>query len=266
MLVRVLLAALLAGVLAGAFATAAQSVRVIPLILEAEKLEGEAGDDHHASKVAPKLAPVEKQESDHAHENEHDNSDGHHDETNADGHHSGDAWAPQEGFERLFYTFVSNVVAGVAFSLILTAAILVSRQQISLQSGLVWGAAGFVSFVLAPNLGLTPELPGMPAADLHDRQIWWLATVLCTAGGIAFMAFSKKIPLMAVGAVLIALPHIYGAPMPKVHETAVPAMLAVEFVVATIVTSGLFWLVLGGALGNFLQRALNAEAKDRINR
>lgn len=261
MLVRVLLAALLAGVLAGAFATAAQSVRVIPLILEAEKYEGE---DHHA--------PAVKQESEHDN-HAHDNSDGHHDQKPDDkkpelvenDHHSGDAWSPEDGFERLFYTFVSNVIAGVAFALILTAAILVARQSISLHSGLVWGAAGFVSFVLAPNLGLTPELPGMPAADLHDRQIWWLATVLFTAGGIALMAFSQKIPLMVIGAVLIALPHIYGAPLPKVHETAVPAMLAVEFAVATIVTSGLFWLVLGGVLGNFLQRALKAENKDEVN-
>ena len=49
MLVRVLLAAMLAGVLAGAVATAAQSVRVNPLILEAEKYEGQApagGHDH----------------------------------------------------------------------------------------------------------------------------------------------------------------------------------------------------------------------------
>ena len=247
MLVRVLLAALLAGVLAGAFATAAQSVRVIPLILEAEKYEGDGANSghHHESDSAEKaghshdsVAVVEEVEI--------------------------EAWAPDDGFERLLYTFVSNVIAGVAFALILTAAILVARQQMSLQSGLVWGAAGFVVFVLAPNLGLTPELPGMPAANLQDRQIWWLATVLCTAGGIALMAFSKKIPLMIIGAVLIAVPHIYGAPMPEVHETAVPAMLAVEFAVATIVTSGLFWLVLGGVLGNFLQRATIAEANEEV--
>lgn len=247
MLVRVLLAALLAGVLAGAFATAAQSVRVIPLVLEAEKYEGDGADSghHHASEAAK--SGVEKSENLHG-----------------DVAVEAEAWAPEDGFERLFYTFVSNVVAGVAFSLILTAAILVARQQMSLQSGLVWGAAGFIVFVLAPNLGLTPELPGMPAADLGDRQTWWLATVVCTACGLALMAFSKKIPFMIMGAVLIAAPHIYGAPSPQNHETAVPAMLAVEFAVATIVTSGLFWLVLGGVLGNFLQRALTADRKDEV--
>ena len=39
MLTRVILAALVAGLLAGVFATAAQSVRVIPLILQAEAYE-----------------------------------------------------------------------------------------------------------------------------------------------------------------------------------------------------------------------------------
>ena len=250
MLVRVLLAALLAGVLAGAFATAAQSVRVNPLILEAEKYEGEGGGHHHA--------PAE-----HAHE-----ATG----TAANAEHSHDAaaseeveaWAPGDGFERVFFTLVSNILVGVAFSLILTAAILLARQQISLQSGLVWGLAGFVVFVLAPNFGLSPELPGMPAADLGERQTWWLATVVATGGGLALFAFSKKIPLLIAGALLIAAPHVYGAPLPEVHETAVPANLAVEFAVATIVTSGLFWLMLGGVLGNFLQRALLAEAKDTV--
>lgn len=241
---------MLAGVLAGAFATAAQSVRVNPLIIEAEQYEGQAPAGGHSHAPAG-----------HAHEAT---------ETAANAEHSHDAtaseeveaWAPEDGFERVFFTLISNILVGVAFSLILTAAILLARQQISLQSGLVWGMAGFVVFVLAPNFGLSPELPGMPAADLSERQAWWLATVVATAGGLALFAFSKKVPLLIAGALLIAAPHVYGAPLPESHDTAVPAGLAVEFAVATIVTSGLFWLLLGGVLGNFLQRALIAEAKD----
>lgn len=246
MLVRVLLAALLAGVLAGAFATAAQSIRVNPLILEAEKYEGQ-GDGGHSHATTNTEAG-------------HSDGEGHSHGTAAS--EEAEAWAPEDGFERVFYTLVSNVLVGVAFSLILTAAILLCRQPISLQSGLVWGAAGFVVFVLAPNFGLSPELPGMPAADLNERQIWWLATVILTAGGLALFAFAEKMPFMLLGTILIALPHIYGAPMPDSHASAVPASLAVEFAVATIVTSGLFWLLLGGVLGNFLQRALVAEVKD----
>lgn len=246
---------MLAGVLAGAFATAAQSVRVNPLILEAEKYEG-GGHSH---------APAE-----HAHEATDTGETADTAKTTENTEHSHDAaaseeaetWAPEDGVERVFFTLVSNILVGVAFSLILTAAILLARQQISLQSGLVWGLAGFVVFVLAPNFGLSPELPGMPAAELGERQTWWLATVVATAGGLGLFAFSKKIPLLIAGALLIAAPHVYGAPLPGSHESAVPAGLAAEFAVATIVTSGLFWLLLGGVLGNFLQRALLVEAKD----
>ena len=55
-----------------------------------------------------------------------------------------------------------------------------------------WGFAGFAVFTLAPGLGLPPELPAMPAADLGDRQIWWTATVLATAVGLALIAFRGK--------------------------------------------------------------------------
>ncbi len=58
---------------------------------------------------------------------------------------------------------------------------LVFNQTLTLHPGLLWGLAGFVVFVLAPNFGLPPELPGMQAGDLMQRQIWWLATVVLTA-------------------------------------------------------------------------------------
>lgn len=223
MLTRVVLAALVAGLLAGAFATAAQSVRVIPLILQAETYEN----------AAP-----------HAHE-------GHSEE--------GQAWAPRDGWQRTVFTLLSNLVVGVAFSLILTAAILLLDRPMSLQQGLAWGAGGFAAFVLAPNLGLPPELPGMPAGDLVARQIWWFATVAATAGGLLIFAFRRSIVWMLAGVALVVAPHVYGAPQPPSHETAVPAGLAADFAVATIVTSALFWLVLGGLLGHFLSRAIAAE-------
>ena len=37
---------------------------------------------------------------------------------------------------------------------------------------------------LAPALGLSPELPGMPASDLAGRQEWWLITAAVTAGAL----------------------------------------------------------------------------------
>ena len=223
MLTRVVFAALVAGLLAGVFATAAQSVLVVPLILQAETYEEAAAHSH--GEVA----------------------------------HEAEAWAPRDGWQRTFFTLISNMVVGAAFSLLLTAAILLSNSAISLQSGLAWGAGGFAVFVLAPNFGLPPELPGMPAADLVNRQVWWFDTVVLTAGGLLIFAFRRSIPWMLAGLALVVAPHVYGAPRPPMEETKVPAALAADFVIATVVTSALFWLVLGGLLGHFLGRVITPE-------
>lgn len=242
MLVRVLLAAIFAGVIAGAFVSVAQTYRVIPLILEAESYE--SGGHSHAS------AEHSHGEAGHAH-----------DEPDPDAEAAGnnETWAPSDGFERMFFTFVSNVVVGIAFSMILTAGILLARQSITLKSGLVWGICGFVVFVLAPNFGLPPELPGMAAGELQARQFWWIATVICTGAGLWLFAFKRGAIWMAAGLVLVLAPHVYGAPQPDSHESAVPAHLAAEFAVATMVTSALFWLVLGGSLGWLLARQARVQ-------
>lgn len=228
MLIRVLIAAILAGILAGCFYTAVQAYRVIPLILEAERYEANmpfAGHNHGTEE--------------------------------ADGVETD--WAPEDGWERLLFTLISNIGIGVAFSLLVTAAILISNQRISLQSGLVWGLCGFAVFVLAPNFGLPPELPGMQAADLAGRQVWWFATVGLTAAGLALFALKGGILCGLAGVVLILAPHVYGAPQPVSHDSAVPANLAAEFVMATVVSSALFWLFLGSVLGLMLGKAFARE-------
>ncbi len=235
MFVRFILAAIFAGLVAGAFFTAAQAVRVVPLILEAEKYEN--GHDHGAAKTGSQ----EQKTARHDHEDQ--------------------PWGPQDGFERTFNSLISNVIVGVAYSLLLAAAILISKLPVSPRSGMVWGAVGFIVFVLAPALGLPPEVPGTVAAGVPARQAWWLATVVLTACGIALLAFRSQWYWLALGAVLIAAPHIYGAPQPVHHESLAPANLVAEFVVAAIVTAGLFWLLLGGVLGWLLTMALNRDER-----
>ena len=231
MIIRIFFAAILAGIVAGVFYTGAQAVKVVPIIIEAEAYEsgGETLKNHSHATAA---------EGQTAHE------------------HNPDAWAPQDGFERTFYSLISNVLVGVAYSLLLVAAIILSKIPVSPKVGIAWGAVGFVVFVLAPSLGLPPEIPGTVAASVPDRQAWWLATVILTAGGLALFAFKTQWYWMGLGLVLIVAPHVYGAPEPVHHASLAPANLAVEFVVAAIVTSGLFWLVLGGVLGWFLPKAL----------
>ncbi len=229
MIMRVLLAAIIAGMIAGAVATSFQIWRVPPLILAAEVYEnqGAAGAGHSHGAGAP---------AGHSHGE------------------AGAAWTPQDGFERTVYTLLTSLIMGVAFALVLAAAVMFTARDITTQNGILWGLAGFLVFTLAPTAGLAPELPGMPVAELVPRQTWWWGTALATGCGIAMIALKKCIPYRMLGLSLIALPHLIGAPNPDAHESAVPATLAAEFAANSIAMMALFWIVLGISLGWALNR------------
>lgn len=217
--------AAIAGLFAGIAMTGLQTFFTVPLILEAETYEAGASAAH-----------------------------GHEHEAASEHHHGEEAWAPADGAERTIYTALANIVTGVGFGLLLVVVSELAGGIGSWRQGLVWGFAGFAVFTLAPGLGLPPELPGMPAADLLARQMWWIATVCATAGGLALIAFGRQ-PLLAVlGVVLIVAPHLVGAPQPATHDTAVPAELHHSFVVAATLTNLVFWVLLGAAVGVFRTR------------
>ena len=117
-----------------------------------------------------------------------------------------------------------------------------------------WGLAGFAVFTVAPGLGLAPELPGMPATELGPRQIWWIGTAAATACGLGLIVFGRSVSVAVIGVVLIAAPHVIGAPPPADVATNVPESLWHDFVVAVTVTSFLFWATLGGVTGALHQR------------
>lgn len=75
-------------------------------------------------------------------------------------------------------------------------------SKLTVWSGMCWGAAGFVVFGVAPGLGLPPELPGMVAATLSKRQVWWVFTVACTFAALG---------LLMAGALALARLYIPGA-------------------------------------------------------
>lgn len=239
MIGRVLLAAVLAGIAAGLFMSAMQQWRVTPLILEAEKYEtAEPAHDHGTA--AETTTATGQAETSAAAEHSHDH---------------GDEWGPEDGAERTLYTILANVVAGVAFALVAAAASILTGLPLTLGNGALWGLAGFAVFTLAPAAGLPPELPGMPAADLFARQIWWWATAAATAAGIGLLALGRSTALKALGIAVLALPHLIGAPQPDSHESTVPAGLANTFAANTIANSAVFWIVLGVLLGYFLTRS-----------
>ncbi|MFD2263945.1 CbtA family protein [Lacibacterium aquatile] len=225
----IIFSAVLAGLITGIVVTGAQMVSTVPLILKAEVFE-----------VAEPAAPADAGHS--------------HAPGTAAHSHDEEAWGPEDGFERNAYTALINVVSWIGFGMLMAGVFVLSRRDITWREGFLWGLGGFAAFILAPTLGLPPELPGMPAGDLVARQVWWIGTVAATAVGLYLIALQRS-PLAAVAAiVLIALPHVIGAPQPESHDSAVPHGLHHEFVVAVTLTTLLSWSLLGGLTGLFYRR------------
>lgn len=214
---RVLTAALLAGFVAGVVVSLAQAWQTEPLITSAELFEA-AGVKHDAAKD-----------------------------------HNTEAWTPADGAQRRFGTLATNVLTGVGFALILAAAITLRGRSVTAREGVLWGLAGFATFVVAPALGTPPALPGMETASLEDRQLWWIGATIATAGGLWLVLLVKVLSAKLLGVLLLALPHFLGAPALDVNQgDALPPQLAAEFAVATLFVAALFWAALGATLGRLL--------------
>ena len=224
---NMLFVAALAGLAVGVVMTALQFFATVPLILQAETFENAAPavSGAHAHGADQAVAAVEAS---------HD--------------HAVDEWAPADGFQRMSFTALANLVTAVGFGLLLVAVSEFAGGIRSWREGLVWGLAGFATFTLAPGLGLPPELPAMPAAELVPRQLWWVTCVLLTGGGIALIAYARTPGLALLGGLLLVVPHLIGAPQPASHESPIPENLHHSFVVAVTVTNLVFWLLLGYAV------------------
>jgi len=235
---NVVFIAAIAGLVAGVVLACMQAFATVPLILKAEVFEQAGGGHEHAAAPAAPAATDTNAMSTAAPAPA---------EAAAPAEEEG--WAPADGFERFAFSVVANIVTGIGFALILVAVSEFAGGIGSWRQGVFWGLAGFAVFTLAPGLGLPPELPAMPAADLMQRQIWWTATVAATAAGLGLLAFRKSLPLAILAVALIVAPHIVGAPQPENFETPIPEGLHHQFVVAVTVTNLVFWLVLGAVVG-----------------
>ncbi len=154
---------------------------------------------------------------------------------------------------RIALSFLTDVVTGVAFAMVLAGCYAVSARPVDGRTGIMWGLAGFAIFVLAPSLGLPPALPGAAEAPLAARQGWWLLSALAAAAGLWCLFLANFRFAGILGVVLIAIPHLIGAPAPETSGT-VPATLAARFVAASIVSGAIFWSVLGWASGVLYRR------------
>ena len=71
------------------------------------------------------------------------------------------------------------------------------------RQGIIWGIAGFLVVHFAPGFTLAPEVPGVAAADVYARQVWWFATVAAAAVALWLIAFSQP-PLISPSAAMHA--------------------------------------------------------------
>lgn len=243
---RIVLSACMAGVLAGLVLTGLQRVQVVPLILEAERYESAGAGTGHAHGVHANGA-----DSGHAHPESGVLAAPYRALVhffNAEAQ-----WAPAEGWERTFYTALANVCIAIGFGLLLAAAFAL-RRDVRWGQGALWGLAGYATFFVLPAVGLPPELPGTAAAELVDRQGWWLLTVVCSGAGLALALLRAEWGWKLAGLALVAVPHLVGAPHPEVHGGAVPYELLQAFVWATALVNGVFWVLLGAATAFLFRR------------
>ncbi len=212
---RLLLVALLAGLTTGLLTAIAHHSLTVPLILQAERYETSASHEHHQHEPA---------------------------------------WQPADGWQRSLFTAFSDVMTAMGFALVLGAIWLWRGAPRALPQALLWGLAGYASFVLAPGLGLPAELPGADAGPLATRQIWWLASAFATAAGLALLVFGRGWLGRFVAVGLLLVPHLIGAPQVVAENTALPVGLHGQFIRAVLAVGLLFWLMLAASTAHFFKR------------
>lgn len=232
----IVFSAVLSGLIVGALVTLAQRVAIIPLIQQAEVFErrAESAASSHAGPATATQAPVTHDHA--AHE------------------HGTAAWEPSEGLERTAYTALFNAIDWIGFGLLLNGAFVLLHRPACWREGLLWGLGGYAAFVIAPGFGVPPELPGMPAGPLLQRQLWWLFTVVTTAAGLGLIGLRRTPPAAVAGILLLMAPHLVGAPPFPAGDREVPDDLARRFVVAVTVTALPCWALLGALTGHFHRR------------
>ena len=244
MINRMVTSALFAGFAAGLFAALLHFSFVQPKILLGEEYESGAAvrfagvataDQDDMVPVAGTAEPVPANEADHDH----------------DAHDHADESSP---LQRNALTVVFHTLLYCSYALILVAGFALAERRgrrVTALEGLLWGIAGFVAVQLAPAMGLEPELPGTLAAPLLDRQIWWGATALCSAAALAMIGYGRTLLWIAAASVLLALPHIIGAPELETFSGVVPPEVAASYAARSLGLGLASWALLGWLAGWF---------------
>jgi cobalt transporter subunit CbtA len=251
---RLIWAALATAVVVGSVQTGVQRWQAAPLILAAEVYE-----EQKAEAPAPVAPATDAATATHTHAEgvaPHDHD-----------HGAAKEWEPENGAERIVWTWVANILHAFSMTLLAFAVMGVWLYQrgsavASLRLAGLVAAAGWLSFHLWPSLGLHAEVPGMEAAPLQARQVWWALAVGSAAGACAVAGFVRAAWRWLVAAALLALPFVVGAPHlqgdvlagfgPEAH--AALEQLGRQFIWATHWVALSFWVSLGLVGGLAFQR------------
>ena len=238
---RMVASALIAGIAAGLIAALLHFAFVQKFILLGEQFEtgalvhfgssGTKAAEHDHDAAEPEPADPEEPAA-------HDHGAGH--------DHA--ATGETSDLKRNALTVTFMVILYVAYAFLLIAGFGLAEamgKTIGAAEGMLWGIAGFVAFQLAPAMGLPPELPGTIAAELTARQVWWWATVACTGGGIAMLAYGRHWAAFGLAGALLALPHAIGAPEGPGYFGVAPPEVGAAFAARVLGTALVVWAVMG---------------------
>jgi len=231
---RLLISALFAGAAAGLIIGLLQLIFVQPVLLHAELYEG--GDLVHFGAAKPLTAHPDLPGFD----------------------------AMRDGLSVIF-----TMLTYTGYALIMVALMGIAEDRgatIDGRTGILWGIAGFVTFHLAPGFSLAPEVPGVAAADVTARQIWWFATVGAAGVALWLIAFAQTWAMWGVAVILLLAPHVVGAPEPDVFTGPVPTEIGALFAARAFGVGLAAWVLLGCFAGYFWQReGQHTEAEARAS-
>ena len=157
--------------------------------------------------------------------------------------------------DSLSIIFTMLIYAG--YGLVTVSAMALAEQRgtvLSTKQGIIWGIAGFVAVHFAPGFTLAPEVPGVAAADVYARQIWWFATVASAGAAMWLIAFGSGITAWGIAALLLLAPHVIGAPEPDTFKGPVPTELGALFAARAFGVGMAAWVLLGILSAYFWQK------------
>ena len=255
---RLIWCALLTALIVGSIQFGVEQWHAVPIILSAEVFEAQKLEVEPAAAHEHAAAPAHV-------------------------HGERDAASEHEAQHRAAWTWVANVLHSFSMALLMFVvmgwwvwrrggAVATSRLALAVAS------AGLLSLNLWPALGLPAKLPGMDAAALEARQVWWLlaavsAALACAAlAGIATRGVASHCRWLAA-LLLLALPFIIGAPHPpddplagfSSQARAQLQELERDFIWTTHWISLSYWLTLGcvggWVFGRWVRAAIPIESQ-----